>query len=76
MGITTYNSTHENNNKLQSLKRKTKFKFYKNPSNNYDEVNNRRQSKTFHFEEDPFSKNVQGNGKICHEVLLLMNFID
>ena len=35
----------------------------------------RRQSGTFEFEKDPFSKNVQGVGKIYQEVWLLMNFL-
>ena len=35
-------------------------------------MNIRRQCGTFQIEEDLFSKNVQGFGKIYHEVLLLM----
>ena len=35
----------------------------------------RRQSGNFQFEEDPFSKSVQGIGKIYQEVLLLMKFL-
>ena len=35
----------------------------------------RRQSNTSQFEEDPSSKNVQGIGKIYHEVLVLMKFL-
>ena len=35
----------------------------------------RRQSGTFQFEEDLFSKKVQGNGKTYHEVLLLFKFL-
>ena len=38
-------------------------------------MNIKRQSGTFHFEEDPFRKNVEGIGKIYHEVLLLTNFL-
>ena len=38
-------------------------------------MNIRRQSGTFQFEEDPSSKNFQGVGKIYHEVLLLMKFL-
>ena len=34
-------------------------------------MNIRRQSGTFYFEEVPFSENVQGIGKIFHEVLLI-----
>ena len=32
-------------------------------------MNTRRQSGNFQFQEDPFSKNVQGVGEIYHEVL-------
>ena len=35
----------------------------------------KRQSNTFQFEEDPFSRNVQSISKIYHEVLLLMKFL-
>ena len=38
-------------------------------------MNIRRQSGTFQFEEEPFSKNVPGIGIIYHEVLSLMNFL-
>ena len=38
-------------------------------------MNNRRQSGNFQFEEDPFSKYVQGIGKFYHEVLLLVKFL-
>ena len=68
---TTYNSTQDMINKLQQLKGKTKLKFYRNISNFYDEMNIRRQSGTFHFEEIHFSKNVQSIGKIYYEVLFL-----
>ena len=54
--------------KLQSLKGKTKLKFYKNKSNYYDNMNIR-------MDEDPFSKNAQGISKVYHEVLLLMKFL-
>ena len=72
---TTYNSTENMINKIQQLKGKTKLKFYKIISNYYEEMNIRRQSDTFQFEQDPFSKNVQGISKIYHEVLLLMKFL-
>ena len=38
-------------------------------------MNIRRQSANFQLEEDPFSKNVQGIGKMYHEVLLLMKIL-
>ena len=65
---TTYNSTEDIINKLQSLKGKTKLKFYKDVSNYYDNMN-------IKMDEDPFSKNARGISKIYHEVLLLMKFL-
>ena len=35
----------------------------------------RRQSGTFQFEEDSFSKNAQGISQIHHKVLLLRKFL-
>ena len=58
-------------NKLQSLKGKTKLKFYKNISNYYIEMKNRNFQTQ---DQDPFAKNAQGISKIYHEVLLLMKF--
>ena len=68
---TTYNSSEDLINKLQSLKGKTKIKFHKNISNYYDEMNIRN----FQFEQDSTAKNAQGISKVYHEVLLLMNFL-
>ena len=68
---TNYNSTEDMIDKLQSLKGKTKFKFYKNISNFYNEMKN----KNIQTQQDPFSKNVQGISKIFHEVILLMKFL-
>ena len=68
---TTYNSTEDMINKLQSLKGKTKLKLYKNTSNYYIEMKN----KNFQTQEDPFSKNAEGISKVYHEVLLLMKFL-
>ena len=62
-------------NQFQQLKGKTKLKFYQNISNYFDKRNFRRQSDTFQFEQDPFSKHVEGIGKSFHEVLLLVNFL-
>ena len=70
MANTTYNTTQDMINKLQMLKGKTKLKLSKSISNDYDEMNIRRQSGNFQFEDDIFSKTVRGIGKICHEVLL------
>ena len=72
---TTHNSTEDMIIKLQSLKAKKILKFYQNISNYYNEMNYKRQSKTFQFDEDPFAKNAQGIGKIYQEVLLLKKFL-
>ena len=69
---TTYNSTEDMINKLQSLKGKTKLKLYKNISNLYIEMKNRNFQTQ---DQDPFSRNAQGISKIYHEVLLLMKFL-
>ena len=69
---TNYDSSEDMINKLQSLKGKTKLKFYKIISNYYIEMKN-KNFQTHH--EDPFSKNAQGISKIYHEVLLLMKFL-
>ena len=65
---TTYNLTKGMINNLQSLKGKTKLKFYENISKYY-------KNRNFQSQEDPFSKNAQGISKIYHEVLLLMKFL-
>ena len=73
---TTDNSTQEMIKKVSTkFKRKNKVEFYENISNYYDERNFRSQSGTFQFEQDPFSENFQGIGKIYQEVLLLMTFL-
>ena len=58
--------------KLQSLRGKTKLKFYQNISNFHGEMNFTRQSGFFQFGEDLFSNNAEGISKIFHGVLLLM----
>ena len=72
MVITNYNSTEDMIKKLQSLKGKTKLKFYKNISNYYIEMKNKNFQTN---NQDPFAKNAQGISKIYHEVLLLMKFL-
>ena len=62
------NTTEDMIDKLQSLKGKTTMKFYKNISNQYDNMNIR-------MDEDPFAKNAQGISKIYFEVLMLLNFL-
>ena len=69
---TTYNSSEDMINKLQSLKGKTKLKFYKNISDYYIEMKNRNFQTQ---DQDPFSKNAQGISKIYNEVFLLMKFL-
>ena len=69
---TNYNTTEDMIDKLQSLKGKTKLKFYKNIHNYYIEMKN----KNFQTQDqDRFSKNAQGISKIYHEVLVLMKFL-
>ena len=58
--------------KLKQLKGRSKLKFYKNISDYYKELKNKNfQSNNI----DPFSKNAQGVGKIYHELLLLIEFV-
>ena len=73
---TTYNSTQDMIDKLQSLKGKTKLKFHQNISIYYVEMAYRRRSNAFQFEEDPSSKNAESISKTNHEVLLIMKFLD
>ena len=68
---TTYKSSEDMINKLQSLKCKTKLKFYKNINNYYIKMKNKNFQTN---NQDPFSGNTQGIGKIYHDVLLLMEF--
>ena len=58
--------------KLQQIKGRIKLKFHKNISDYYKE----RKNKNFQSNNiDPFSKNAKGVGKIYHEALLLMEFL-
>ena len=52
-----------------------KYKNLKKISIFYDEMNIRRRSGNFKFEEEPFGKNVRSIGKNYHEVLLLMKIL-
>ena len=56
---TTYNTTEDMSNKLKSLKRKTKLKFYKKSSKYYDNMKIR-------MDQDLFAKNAQSISKIYH----------
>ena len=69
---TNYNSTEDIINKLQSLKGKTKLKFYKNKNNYYVEMENKNLQTQ---DQDSFAKNAQGISKIYHAVLLLMKLL-
>ena len=69
---TNYNSMEDMIDKLQSLKGKSKLKFYINIKNYYTELKN---SNFQTQDQDPFSKNAQGIHKIYHEVLFLMKFL-
>ena len=57
---TTYISTEDMIDNLQSLKCESKLIFYQNFNIFYDEMNYRRQSGYLQFEEDVFSKGAQG----------------
>ena len=72
---TKNNSTEDMIDKLQLLKGETKLNLLKYIRYYYDEMNIRRRSGNFHFEDDLFSKKVRNIGKIYHEVLLLMKFL-
>ena len=72
MANTIYNTSEDMIDKLQSLKGKTKLKFYKNISDYYKEMKNINFQTN---DQDPFSRNAQGIHKIYHEVLLLINFL-
>ena len=60
---------------LQRLKGKTKLKVEQNIGNCYDEIEYRRQSGSFQFEEDVLSKGAHGITMIMHELLLFMKFL-
>ena len=71
---TEYNTTEGMTKKLQSSGGKTKVKFYEK-CNFDDDMNYRRESGKFQFEEDVFSKDAQIIVKIMHEVLLLVKLL-
>ena len=66
---TKYKTFEDMVDKLQSLKGQTKRKFYQNRSDYSDQLNYRRQSKTFHSKEVPFSENAQSIARIMHKTL-------
>ena len=65
---TTYNSTEDMVNELQSLKGKPKLKFYKNMSNYYNIMDIR-------MDEDPSAKNAHSISKFYQEVVLLLKLL-
>ena len=70
-----YNSTQDMIDNLQSSKSKTTLKIYPNMSNYYDEMKYRKQSGTFQFEEEFFSKNEENFSKFYLEVILTKKFL-
>ena len=54
---------------------KKQLEFYQNLRKIYDEMNYRRQSITFQFEEEIFSREARGINKFYHEVLTLMKYL-
>ena len=64
---TKYKTLEDFENKLQRLKGRTKLKYHQNIRKNYAEMNYRRQSGNFHFEEDPISNGAEGIAFIMHE---------
>ena len=72
---TKYKTTEGLIIKLQNSNRETKVKFRQNKSDNFDQMNFMRQSITFRFEEDIFSKFAPGIAFIKHEPLFLLNFL-
>ena len=70
-----YDTSQDMINKVEQLKGKTNLKFYQKVGKYYDEMNYRRQSGYFRFEEDVFSKSVQGIAEIMHGILLLLKFL-
>ena len=68
MIVTKLNSTQSLFDKLQQLKGETILNLYQSKNKFYDEMGYRRRSKTFQFEEDPFSKNAEGFSTIYHDV--------
>ena len=60
----TYKSTEDMNNKIPSLKVKTKLKFYRIISNYHDGLT----SKSFQLEKDPVADNASGISKIYQEI--------
>ena len=71
MKNTIYKTIEDKNNKLKSLNGRTKFEFYKNINEHFDQMIYMRQSNSFEFEEDTFSKVAPGITMIMHEALFI-----
>ena len=72
MVIKTYNPPQDKIDKIQILKGKSKINMSQKKSNNYNEMNYRRQSNTFQVEQDQFAEKFEGIGEIYHDILFLM----
>ena len=72
---TKYISTQDVIDKLQSLKRKTKLKFYPTVINYSDRMGCKRRSKSYDIKENPLSKIAESIRKIYQELLLLMKLL-
>ena len=70
-----YNSPQDMIDTLQSLKIKIRLKIYADKSNYYDELKHRRQSGTFHYEEDIFRKNEERITKLYLEIILFLKIL-
>ena len=64
MANTSYNTREDMIDKSESLKGKTKIRFFKNISNYNEEM----KYKNFQFEQNTFGRNAQVIGNIYHEV--------
>ena len=62
-------------NNSQSLKGKTKIKFYENLTKYDDVMKYRKQSCYFQFDENNFFQSLERIGKITHKVPFLMKFL-
>ena len=75
MMIIEINRTENMIDKVQRSKGKTKLRFHQGISDYYDEMNYRKQSGFFQFEEDPSAINAQGIDNLIHEALLIIKFL-
>ena len=69
------NRTEDMIEKVQRSKGKTKLRFHQGICDYCDEMNYRKQSGFFQFEEDPSAINAQGIDNLIHEALLIIKFL-